>query len=319
MSNLATYLFADDTSCLAEHKDLPTLIKYVNCELQKLSNWFDSKKMAVNISKTKYIIFRTKGKKIENPPKVMFNTNELGKQENPDLIFELERVYSSHPNPDHREYKLLGVHFDEYLNFDKHIKTICAKITRANLCIRRVSNKLSLKSLKCLYYALVHPHLLYCINIYSCTSNANLKKITTLQKKSVRIINKAKANSHTQEIFKRSLILPFEKLILQAKLHFMHAVCYNYAPLTFSDIFKKQDVNPNYNLRNRAEFIVPNVRIELFKKFPLYTFPTTWNQAGDITFQTNKFTFHIALKNLFITDCFDNQRDQPPPPPGVSI
>ena len=62
-TTLATYLFADDTTCLAKNKNLNALIDYVNIELRKLSNWFDSNKMAINVSKTKYIIFRTKGKK----------------------------------------------------------------------------------------------------------------------------------------------------------------------------------------------------------------------------------------------------------------
>jgi hypothetical protein len=58
-TDLATFLFADDTSCLAEHKDLRTLINYVNTELQKLAVWFKANKMAVNVTKTNYIIFRT--------------------------------------------------------------------------------------------------------------------------------------------------------------------------------------------------------------------------------------------------------------------
>ena len=62
-TSLTTFLFADDTSCLAENKCLSDLIIYVNTELQKLANWFRANKMAVNISKTKYIIFRTRGKK----------------------------------------------------------------------------------------------------------------------------------------------------------------------------------------------------------------------------------------------------------------
>ena len=62
-TKLATFLFADDTSGLAEGKNLPDLIKFMNIEIQKLANWFRSNKMAVNISKTKFIIFRTKGKK----------------------------------------------------------------------------------------------------------------------------------------------------------------------------------------------------------------------------------------------------------------
>ena len=62
-TSLTTFLFADDTSCLAENKCLSDLIIYVITELQKLANWFRANKMAVNISKTKYIIFRTRGKK----------------------------------------------------------------------------------------------------------------------------------------------------------------------------------------------------------------------------------------------------------------
>ena len=62
-TQLATFLFADDTSCLAEHSNLQELVEFVNTELKKLAYWFRANKMAVNISKTKYIIFRTRGKK----------------------------------------------------------------------------------------------------------------------------------------------------------------------------------------------------------------------------------------------------------------
>jgi Reverse transcriptase (RNA-dependent DNA polymerase) len=67
-TSLSMYLFADDSTGLAEHKNLTDLCNFINIELKKLANWFTCNKMAVNISKTKYIIFRTKGKKIENPP-----------------------------------------------------------------------------------------------------------------------------------------------------------------------------------------------------------------------------------------------------------
>ena len=167
-TELATSLFADDTSCLAEHSNLNELIAFTNTELHKLANWFKSNKMAVNISKTKYIIFRTKGKKIDtNCAKDIFNNNEIGATQNPDLLTQLDRIYIDNPDPENRHFKLLGVYFDEFLNFDKHAEYTCAKLSRAIYCIERSANKLSLKSLKSLYYALVHPHLLYCINIHS--------------------------------------------------------------------------------------------------------------------------------------------------------
>jgi hypothetical protein len=57
------YLFADDTNALAKGDDLSALIDHVNTELQKIALWLQSNKLAVNTSKTKYIIFRTKNRK----------------------------------------------------------------------------------------------------------------------------------------------------------------------------------------------------------------------------------------------------------------
>ena len=302
VTNLATFLFADDTSCLAEHNNLPDLINFVNTELQKIANWFRSNKMAVNISKTKFIIFRTKGKKIDiSDTPVLFNNNDINGHQDPKNIFKLERVFLENINPDHQTYKLLGVHFDEYLNFDKHSSYICAKLSRSLYCIKRVSKKLSKKSLLSLYYALIHPHLLYCINILSCTSKSNLLRIQKMQKKAIRIITKAKINEHTGPLFKHCKILPFEQLCLQAKLLFMHSIHYNYAPNSFSNTFPTNQIrNIEHNLRNQNEFLLPGCRIEWFKKFPLYTFPLAWNNLGDIGFQFNRITFHFALKDYLL-------------------
>ena len=298
-TSFSTFLFADDTSCLAEHKCLNDLFTYVNDELQKLSNWFCANKMAVNISKTKYIIFRTRGKKINHATllPVVFNNNEIGLPNDPSNIFKLERVHNENPSLEHRSYKLLGVYFDEYLSFDKHSEYICAKLSRSIFCIKRASNKLSHKSLRSLYYALVHPHLLYCNNILNCTSATNLSKIKKLQKKAIRIISKAKNNEHTGPLFYEQKILPFELLSLQSKLIFMHTVHYKYAPKSFLNTFNLNATRDiDYDLRNAGAYAVPAVRIELFKRFPLYTFPTAWNAIGDLQFYSNRTTFTISLK-----------------------
>ena len=69
-------------------------------------------------------------------------------------------------------------------------------------------------------------------------------------------------------------------------------------PPSFESTFPSNQIrNIDHNLRNQNEYLVPGVRIESFKKFPLYTFPLAWNNLGDIGFQTNRTTFQIALKN----------------------
>jgi hypothetical protein len=69
--------------------------------------------MAVNTSKTKFIVFRTRGKRI-NPEdcQLVFNSNEIGLEQNPDKIVPITRVFSEGVE---KSFKLLGVHFDEYL------------------------------------------------------------------------------------------------------------------------------------------------------------------------------------------------------------
>ena len=95
---LLTLLFADDTAIIDSDTDLRTLISRVNIEIQKIANWFRSNKMSVNVNKTKYIIFRPRGVKIDvdlNEEGIIYNRNEIGLPDDPDKIFKLGRIYKS--------------------------------------------------------------------------------------------------------------------------------------------------------------------------------------------------------------------------------
>jgi hypothetical protein len=292
-------MFADDTSCLSEGKDLNQLVNFINIELQKISNWFTVNKMALNISKTKYIIFRTPGKKIPaNLSPITINSNMIDEVQNPDKIQEITRVFNDAANIDDRFYKLLGVYFDEYLNFDKHIDVLCAKLTRANFCLRRASNLLPLNLLKNLYHALFHPHILYCLNIICCTNKTNLNRVKILQKKAIRIISKVKSNSHTSPLFIKNNVLPLDEQIKFQNLKLMHSIVYDYGPKSFRNTVKNnENRDVGYNLRSGNLMFVPAARIELFKRIPLYYLPLCWNMAGDVIHYSNPCTFQIALKS----------------------
>jgi hypothetical protein len=56
------------------------------------------------------------------------------------------------------------------------------------------------------------------------------------------------------------------------------------------------DINRPQMLRNDHELQLPFVRIEMFKKFPLYNIPFIWNNLGiEQTHQSNKMTFNLLL------------------------
>jgi hypothetical protein len=53
-------MFADDTFSTKSDYDLKNLILKVNEEVNKMAIWFRANRLAVNKSKTKYIIFRAR-------------------------------------------------------------------------------------------------------------------------------------------------------------------------------------------------------------------------------------------------------------------
>jgi hypothetical protein len=291
-------MYADDTFSLDCHDDLNTLINSVNNEINKMAVWFRANKLAVNISKTKYMIFRMKGKKAENYPDVVYNENEPNQTHDDSLITVLERYHDNHHSSDCRAYKLLGIYLDEHLTLDYHVNHICSKLTRYLYCIKQAKHVVPKSGMKSLYFALIHSHLTYCTAILNSITIANKNCIEKVQKKAIRIMTGSTYNAHTTPLFLQHSILPFNKLILQSQLTFMHAVEYKYAPSSYINVWPKTgDRDLDRNLRNANDFYLPIPRTETFKKSTYYSMPSAWNNlALEIRLQENRTTFKWALK-----------------------
>jgi hypothetical protein len=225
-SNLKTMLFADDTQGLKGGKNLSNLLDDVNHELRKWAVLFLANKMAVNTSKTKFIIFHSRGRIIDlNGKTLLFDNNPPNTPLNPALISPLERIHDSHPDPASRSYKLLGILLDEHLSFNANTELLLSKLSKASFIISRSKNFLPKSSLLTLYYrySLFHSHLSYCPTIASCTSKANVERIFRAQKRVIRVITHSRMRDHTEGLFSELGILPYPKMVLQSKLHFMHS------------------------------------------------------------------------------------------------
>jgi hypothetical protein len=131
--------------------------------------------MAVNTSKTKFILFHIKGKPVNIATNsIVFNNNEIGTQNNPNLITPIDRIHAKNTINKERSFTLLGILLDENLSFNENTNCLCNKLAKSIFILNPAKNFLTPKALKTLYFSLVHPHLRYCINIYSCISQSNL-------------------------------------------------------------------------------------------------------------------------------------------------
>ena len=66
-------LFADDTNLFLQHNNIEQLVQTATQELSKVSQWLNSNKLTLNVDKTSFMIFKTRGKKVNTPANVTIN------------------------------------------------------------------------------------------------------------------------------------------------------------------------------------------------------------------------------------------------------
>ena len=179
-------LFADDSNGIyiaSNYKDLTT---NVNTELRIIAEWFRTNKLAVNESKTKYMLFHTRG---NNPPEeIVITLNDK----------VLERVCST---------KFLGVLIHETLSWQTHINHLCTKLSKVTAVLSRIKHQLPVSVLRIIYNSLFASHTMYGLSVWGSSPHSHMERLIKLQKKAVRHVVSAKYNSHTEPIFKKLNVL----------------------------------------------------------------------------------------------------------------
>ena len=135
-----TILFADDTNAIYKDTSFIKLNQKVNKDLKILSDWFRANKLALNESKTKYIIFHS----VYDKPPPDFDIYLNGTL--------LERVETT---------KFLGVQIQENLSWKSHINYIGNKISKVNGILARLKRQLPHFYLKTIFNSLFMSNLYY--------------------------------------------------------------------------------------------------------------------------------------------------------------
>ncbi len=251
--------YADDTTIFITGPNIDSMFHNANTVLGDLHKWLKANKLIINAQKTKYMIFGPKHYNTENHYLSINNQ-------------EIERVTNG------KSIKFLGIHLDENLTWKNHTKSINSKIAIASFSLNRVKNILPKNILIQLYYTLVHPHLIYNILAWGNANKNALNKTIVLQKRSIRIINKSKYNSHTEPLFKQNKILKLKDLYAQQVMKFMLQYEKNELPESFLNMYKRRkEIHPQINTRQDNTFHIKQTKLTLSKKLPPITFPETYN------------------------------------------
>ena len=102
---------------------------------------------------------------------------------------------------------------DEQINWKPHIQFVKSKLARTFSVIHRPSKLINFEGLLTLYCSLFMPYFCYCCDILGNTYESNVKCISHLQKRVIRVICDERRLAHTNQLFKEKSILKFPDLV----------------------------------------------------------------------------------------------------------
>jgi len=278
-------LFADDSNLFCSSQSLPTLYNHVNENLRYASAWFKANKLSLNIEKTVYIIFSKKS--IAIPPNLNIKIE--------DNIIERKECT-----------KFLGVIIDRFLKWHEHINSVRCKLNSSIYIMNRVKNLLPKKLLLNLYYTLIQPYLSYGITLWGSTYNKYIKKLFILQKKALRIVNKASYLHHTNELFYNCKILKLSDLYDFEISKYMYKFSSNMLPSNIQTIFTTPRFYHNYNTRNKNNLCIPKNKFVQAINSICHKGPQIWqkvpnNIKSSRTLSSFKYKYKTHLLNCYST------------------
>jgi hypothetical protein len=258
-SDFFSLLYADDTTLTMSDADLIKLFKLANLELAKLADWFKANRLTLNISKTKFILFRNKTQGVDFSNLHLNIDNE-----------EIERIGFGCKE---ESFKFVGIHLDEYLTFDHHVKYVRGKVAGAVFALSKLRNLLPKHIKYTVYNSLFRSHIEFGVTAWGRSKSTNIKRICVLQKRAVRYIENAKYNSHTGQIFSKFNILKFPDLVNLNQACFMYKYVNDKLPLSFTNFFIKLQ-----NFDRSLSFQLGRLKMSNLNCFAPYAIPKLWNE-----------------------------------------
>ena len=256
-------LFADDTNLLISGIDFSELEIKANACLQKMETWFVANKLSLNTEKTCYTVFASK---LKSNAHVSLNLFINGKK--------IDKVTSC---------KYLGVIIDQALTWNDHITYIYKRLIKFTAIFYKLRDILPFACLSHLYYAFVHPVILYGIEVYANACKTALDKLIKLNNKLLRILLSKKLATPVNDLYAALNTLPIYTLHELQLLVFIHKFFHhrNLLPTIFHSYFTVNNVLHEHNTRASSNLHITHVNSNFGHRCSTYRGCKFWNELPD--------------------------------------
>ena len=188
-----------------------------------------------------------------NPDKWHLIVSEMGK----DITISIDDNVIANSD----DNKILGVNFDNKLNFKKHITKLCKKASQKLHALARLSNLMSCEQRKIIMNAFISSHFSYCPLIWMCHSRSLHNHINKIHERALRIVYKDNTSSFKQ-LLKLSGSISIHHKNLQLLAIEIYKALNNLSSPLMADLFHIKGMK--YNLRNKNMLVTTNNKTSRF-------------------------------------------------------
>lgn len=276
LPHLHKTLYADDTVILKSGFDITNLVNNLNSDFQLLADWMNFNKLAINVTKSKCMIFSFRNINAVPPVKIS--------------NMPLEYV---------KEIKYLGLVIDDRLSFKQHIICLKSKLACYQGLIYSLKPYLSLEALKSIYYTCIFSHLLMHISVWGGTAPTHLNLLQVAQNKIIRTMYNNDFTS-TDNIFKRLNIIKVAVIYDLQCLIFMYKwIKFNRYPF-LAEMREEASLIPIHQTRSAGNMRLPFPRLNVHRQTAIYNGLQLWNQVDESIKEAPSIaSFKKRIKSLF--------------------
>ena len=149
---------------------------------------------------------------------------------------------------------------DSTLTWNYHIENLIKKISRSIGVLYKIRPFATDAIMKSLYYSIIHPHLIYAIQVWGSTFDKYISKLVILQKKAIRLITNNPSQYrpdgqriHTKPLFYSQQILKVSELFEYQTLIFIYNTLNGNSPPALLSLFTRCSDVYSYSTRSCTE------------------------------------------------------------------
>lgn len=278
-------LYADDTCLFYYGNSIQSIITDAQNDLILLNKWFQYNLLTINTSKTNYIIFKAKNKKIPNYEPLKINDVKINSTD---------------------KEKYLGLTLDCDLTWKPHIEKVKNKLASLTGLLRSISRCLPQKVRYLIYNALVKPHIDYLVEIWGSAAKTNLNQIQRAQNKLIKALFNYNYLTPTEELYKKTKLLNITQIYIYNTCLLIRKILTK--NINTQLVFTKKVQVQKMVLRNANNLVCRAPRTNYGKKNILFEGVQLYNKLpSDIKNTQSLQTFKKLLKYYILNNCFSTK------------